>query len=227
MQTEHQDFTEQDDPVDLAQIAKLEMEDAKARLGHAAERVRDEAKNAGTTISTLVMDEMDRRAGDLGQQLRMLAGRMRGEAPDEAQAGATHLVDQAAGLVEDMSHRLEGQSVRQIGARLDRFGRENPALFMLGCLVTGALAGRVIVASSDGEASRFGSQRDGSGRAWSGEEHDAEDPAEEPDLSFAPAREWGGDLTGQDGLGPDDFAEGARDDRETGPDDLPEADRHV
>ncbi len=199
MQTDHQDVMDQADPVDVAQIARLELEDARARLGNAAERVKDEARNAGSTISTLVMDELDRRASDLGGQLRTLAGRMRGEQGDEDIGPAPRIVDQAAGLIDDVSHRLEGQSARQIGQSLERFGRENPALFMLGCLAAGVVAGRMIVASSDETDPRFASSRDEASGAYgyqadwaedAPDGYDEEDPAEETYEAVPTTADW-------------------------------------
>ena len=135
------------DAPDAAAAARRELDDAKARLSDAADRVRHEARHAGATLSMLMLDELDRRAADMGTQIRSVAGRLRGDKAEQTSSG---LADQAADLIEDVSARLEGQSVRDMGERLGRFGRENPALFVMGCLLTGALAGRMIIASGDG-----------------------------------------------------------------------------
>lgn len=158
MQTEHKDSFAQDDTSDVAKAARRELDDAKARLSDAADRVKHEARNASSTISTLVLDELDRRAADMGTQIRSVAGRLRGDtATSESEAGSA-MARQAADLIEDVSSRLEGQSVREMGQRLGQFGRDNPALFVMGCLLTGAIAGRMIVASS-GTGSAGGQSR--------------------------------------------------------------------
>ena len=246
MQTEQQDFSEHDDPVDLAQIARLEIEDAKARLSDAADRARDEAKHAGATISTLVMDELDRRAADAGQQLRSLASRLRGDVPEQDQPGSsTYMVDQAVNLIEDVSQRLEGQSARQLANTLDRFGRTNPGLFMLGCLLTGAVAGRMIVASADktngGAPSGFGPAGEGSRARWDREPrsfspeygataYDEEDPAEDPLETDAGLSDdtWGDRETARTGEARWDGTSG-EDGSSSGltPSTLPEIDRNV
>ncbi len=146
---------------DITETARLEMEDAKNRLSDAASRVKHEAMNAGSTVSGLVMDELDRRAADLGSGLKELAEKMRdATAGQDENSQAPRLLSPAIDLIEDVSHRLEGQSARQIGDSLSQFGRENPMLFMLGCLATGVLAGRLLVASDSAEAE--GWQDDGS-----------------------------------------------------------------
>lgn len=158
MQTENQDYARkdysnkdaaQDDTSDVGRAARRELDDAKARLSDAADRVRHEARNAGTTITTLIMDELDRRAADLGTQMRSVASQLRGEDKGEVTEATRAMSTQAADLMDDVCERLEGQSVRDMGHRLSQFGRENPALFVMGCLLTGALAGRMIVASDE------------------------------------------------------------------------------
>lgn len=158
MQTEHKDSFAQDDTSDVAKAARRELDDAKARLSDAADRVKHEARNASSTISTLVLDELDRRAADMGTQIRSVAGRLRGDTATSGSEAGSAMAQQAADLIEDVSSRLEGQSVREMGQRLGQFGRDNPALFVMGCLLTGAMAGRMIVASS-GAASAGGQSR--------------------------------------------------------------------
>ncbi len=152
---------------DISETARREMEDAKNRLSDAASRVKQEAMNAGSTVSGLVMDELDRRAANLGTGLRELADKMRDATADQDQnSQAPRLLTPAIDLIDDVSHRLEGQSARQIGDSLSQFGRENPMLFMLGCLATGVLAGRLLVASDSAEAE--GWQGDSQGYRYSG-----------------------------------------------------------
>lgn len=156
---------------DVQRAARREIDDAKARLSSAADRVRHEARNAGTTISTLVLDELDRRAADMGAQMGVVAQRLRAVSANEeteTDTGVT-MAAQAADLIEDASARLQAESMRDLGHRLGRYGRENPALFVLGCLVTGAMVGRMIIASdsSTSQNRRYAGMPEGSvGRGW-------------------------------------------------------------
>jgi hypothetical protein len=142
----------------VADTARHEIDDAKARLSSAAEAVRREVRTGGSTISAMVMDELDRRTADLGSDLRNVARRMRTAAEEEAGDGpSARLLIPAIDLMEDASHRLEGRSARQIGEAIASFGRENPMLFMLGCLATGVVAGR-LVAAADTDQGMTGSE---------------------------------------------------------------------
>ena len=172
MQTDHQNTHAQDDESEVTKAARREYDDAKTRLSDAAERVKAEAQNAGSTISTLILDELDRRAADFGTQFQSVASRLRGNAGEdqdgEGAAISNALSEQAADLIEDVSSRLQGQSIRDIGQRLGQFGRENPALFVMGCLLTGAMAGRMIVASDTSSGRKSPGQSSGlSGQARS------------------------------------------------------------
>ncbi len=150
------------DTPDVAEAARREMEVAKARLSDAADRVRHEARNAGSTIQGIVMDELDRRAAGLGQGMRTLAERMREAAEPEADGSvAPRLMSQAVDMIEDVSYRLEGSSAREITDKLSRFGRENPMTFMAACLATGVMAGRFLVASSEDQGDQWSSSRGG------------------------------------------------------------------
>lgn len=205
MQTEHKDDRAPDVLADVKETARSEVEDAKVRLSRAADRVRDEARNAGSTLSTLVIEELDRRAENIGQQLRVVASRLRGEKTEQgSDEPAPLMAEQAADLVDDLSHRMEGGSMRDLGDRIERYGRENPALFFLGCLVTGAIVGRMIVATSDAQdkgdfdsgKSGFLSARDmgrdqsaGSGRDY-GSTWDNDAPGADPAYRPDDKRRW-------------------------------------
>jgi hypothetical protein len=172
MQTDQKNTFAQDDTSDVAKAARRELEDAKVRLSGAADRVKHEAQNAGSTISTLVLDELDRRAADMGTQIRSVASRLRGERSTDDNLGASEMAEHAADLIDDVSSRLQGQSIREMGQRLGQFGRENPALFVMGCLLTGAMAGRMIVAS---DTSSSGSEKS----RWQDRGQDRSRPADQ------------------------------------------------
>lgn len=134
---------------DLARAARREAEDAQVRLSGAAGRVRQEALSAGSTISALVFDELDRRGSDLSDGLRHIAEKMRIMA-DSGDGEPPRMVEQAVDVIDDLSKRLRAQSARDLSDKVARFGRENPMPFMTACLVTGVLAGRFLIAQSDG-----------------------------------------------------------------------------
>lgn len=153
---------------DVAEAARREVEDARARLSEAAGRVRQEAMSAGSTISQLVYDELDRRGADLSDGLQHIAEKMRGVA-DSAEADPPRMVQQAVDVIEDLSHRLRNQSARDLSGRLAQFGRENPVTFMAACLATGVLAGRFLIAQTDDGAPTDDRNRDTSGSSeWAG-----------------------------------------------------------
>lgn len=135
------------EPGDLADAARREIEEARVRLTDAAGRVTHEAISAGSRVSALVHDELDRRGSDLGDGLQHIADRMRGMA-GKGDGEPPRMVQQAADLIDDLSQRLRHQSARDLRGKVARFGRDNPATFIAACLATGLLAGRVLIAQS-------------------------------------------------------------------------------
>jgi hypothetical protein len=150
---------------DMADAARREVEDAKARLSEAAGRMRQEAMSAGSTISSLVYDELDRRSADLSEGLEHIARKMR-DATTEGNQEPPRMVQQAVDVIDDLSARLRNRSTREIGEKVAQFGRENPVTFMAACLATGVLAGRFLIAQSEDQG---GSGYRASGYGGSGE----------------------------------------------------------
>jgi hypothetical protein len=134
---------------DLKKTARDEFDDARARLSGAAEKVKAEAMQAGSNISSLVMDELDRRMADIGRGLRAATDRIRDPSTDSGEP--PRMVTQALDMVDDLSIRIESQSARDLADRLSQFGRSNSALFLLGCFAVGLCAGRVAVAQGSSE----------------------------------------------------------------------------
>lgn len=130
---------------DLADAARREVEQARVRLSDAAGRVTHEAISAGSTISALVLDELDRRGGDLGDGLQHIADKMRGMV-GTGDSEPPRVVQQAVDLIDGLSHHLRHQSARDLRGRVARFGHDNPATFIAACLATGLLMGRVLIA---------------------------------------------------------------------------------
>ncbi len=139
---------------DLAHAVRREAEEAMVRLSEAAGRVRHEALSAGSTISALVFDELDRRGSDLSDGLRHIAEKMR-NMTDAGDVEPPRMVQQAVDVIDDLSQRLRDQSARNLSDKVARFGRENPMTFITACLATGVMAGRFLIAQNDGGPDRL------------------------------------------------------------------------
>ena len=142
----------------LADAARQEVEEARDRLSAAAGRVRHEAFSAGSAMSALVRDALDRRGSDLGDGLQHMADTMRGMA-GTGDDGPPHVVRQAVAVIDDLSQRLRQPSARDLHGKVARFGQDNPATFMAACLMAGIVTGRLLIAQSrdtDPAAGRHG-----------------------------------------------------------------------
>ena len=131
----------------LADAARREVEDVRDRLSAAAGRVRHEASSAGSAMSALVHDALDRRGSDLGDGLQHIADTMRGMA-GTGDGGPPRMVRQAVDVIDDLSQRLLHRSARDMHGKVARFGQDNPATFMAACLVAGMVTGRLLIAQS-------------------------------------------------------------------------------
>ncbi len=140
MQMEHESET-------VAEATRHEIEDAKARLSSAAEAVRHEVRSGGSTITSMVMDELDRRTADLGRELQSLAERLRTAVAQDGDMTAPRLLTPAIDLMEDASRQLEGQSARQIGQAISGFGAKIPSSSCWAALRRCVVAGRLIAAA--------------------------------------------------------------------------------
>jgi hypothetical protein len=137
------------EPGALADAARREVEEARDRLSAAAGLVRHEALSAGSAISALVLDELDRRGGDLGDGLHNIADKMRGAA-GKGDGGPPRMIRQAVDVIDDLSQRLLQPSARDLRGKVARFGQDNPATFMAACLVAGMVTGRLLIAQGGG-----------------------------------------------------------------------------
>lgn len=136
------------------QAARREMEEARERLSAAARRARRDARQARSGLSRLVMDEVDRRKGDLCDSLHGLACSMRRGAEEAARREDAppppRLVHQAIDTMEEVARRMRHRSTEDITGAVSRFGRENPAAFVTGALLAGVAIGRFLASSSSG-----------------------------------------------------------------------------
>ncbi len=133
-------------PVDLGKLsraARMNLDEAKSAIGEVADTVQDEAVKAGRTLSDVAMDELDRRVALLGQNGRQVADTLR-SASGDLQGPGSHMVGHLADTLDDLSYRLENRSARELADDLTQLGRDHPTAFMLGCLVTGVVVGRLI-----------------------------------------------------------------------------------
>ncbi|WP_145104200.1 hypothetical protein [Cereibacter sediminicola] len=136
----------------VRETARREMDDARDHLHGAAGRARNEARQARSSVSRLVMEEVDRRKEDLCAGIHGLAESMR-KAADEAERRddtptPPHMIHQAINTLDDMADRLRHRSADEMARSVARFGRENPALFVGGALFAGLALGRFLVSSS-------------------------------------------------------------------------------
>lgn len=136
---------------ELKTAARHEYDDARERISGQADRIRHEG---GATIKTAVTDELDRRKAGVGAEIRTLAETLRHAADEQAQkagsgvgAAPSSLLGHGAGLLEDLSNGLERQSVNDITRSVSDYARNNPAIFIGGCILAGLAVGRLLTAS--------------------------------------------------------------------------------
>ncbi|WP_232520685.1 hypothetical protein [Rhodobacter sp. CZR27] len=134
------------------EAARREMDDARERVSGAADRARSEARHARSSVSRIVMDEMDKRKDELCDNLHGLAQSMRkgaeeAERRDDAPT-PPRLIHQAIDTLDDLADRMRHRSTEDLTGAVSRFGRENPALFVAGALFAGLALGRFLVSSS-------------------------------------------------------------------------------
>lgn len=141
-----------DEAKQAAQDAKAavarEMDEAKSRAAGAARQIRDGARNAGDRVAALLSEQTERQKSDVAESLRSVAQTMRDAARDQPEGIGARLVDEAAWRLEDVSTRLDENTVADMAEDVARFGRQNPALFLAGCLAAGFAAGRFLTAGS-------------------------------------------------------------------------------
>lgn len=166
---------------DAKDAVAREMDEAKTRAAGAARQIKDGARNAGDRVAALLSEQTERQKSDVAESLRSVAQTMRDAARDQPGGIGARLVDEAAWRLEDVSSRLDENSVADMAEDVARFGRQNPALFLAGCLAAGFAAGRFLTAgSAEGRSGAY------SDRA-SGRPDDHADPLRDPS-DFGAAR---------------------------------------
>lgn len=135
----------------IAEAARREVDDLRKRVGEAGERLQDERRKTGATMSHLIVDELDKRRESLGKEVKALEEAVR-DASKRAEAPSP-LMSQAVHVMESARATLETHSVDDIRHILTDYSRRNPAFFVAGCVLSGLAIGRLMVASGDGSKS--------------------------------------------------------------------------
>lgn len=134
---------------DLKSRAQSEYGDARARLNDGIHRLRSEA---APTLLRTVTDELERRKSGISEELRGLSETLHKASREQAEKDGTMapsgLIDYGANLIDDLSEGLEGRSVNEMGDALSTYARNNPAVFIGGCLLAGLAFGRLLTAST-------------------------------------------------------------------------------
>ncbi len=122
------------------------------RLASAAAQVKDQvadaAKQAGAKVASRLDVQKDRTAEGLGsvaQALRQTSDQMRNE---DTGSGIHEYVASAANQVERFSDYLRSTNTRELVGGVERFARQQPALFVGGAFVLGLIGARFLKSTS-------------------------------------------------------------------------------
>ena len=125
-----------------------------AAANQAKQKLDDAASNAGEKVASTLESQKDRAAQGLGgvaQALRQAGDQLR----SEQQAPALHeYVASAANQVERLSGYLRSTDTREMVRGLERFARQQPAIFVGGAFMLGLLGARFLKTSSESTASQ-------------------------------------------------------------------------
>jgi hypothetical protein len=127
-------------------------------LNQAKEKLSDAASEAGDKVVSRLDMQKDRAAESLGsvaQAIRQASDQLR--AQDEG-AAMHEYVASAANQVERLSGYLRSTNTRDMVNGVERFAREQPALFVGGALMLGLLGARFL--KSSGESRSYRSEHD-------------------------------------------------------------------
>ena len=128
-------------------------EQAKGALSNAASQ-------AGDKVASRLDSEKNRAAEGLGsvaQALRQTSDQLRGQ---EQSLGAESYIASAADQVERFSGYLRSTNTREMVQGLERFAREQPALFLGSAFMLGLLGARFLRSSARDTSGQYGSTPD-------------------------------------------------------------------
>ena len=130
-----------------------------ASASQAKEKLADAASHAGDKVASSLDSQKDRAAQGLGsvaQALRQASDQLSSE-----QQGPTmrEYVASAANQIERFSDYLRSTNTREMVTGLERFARQQPALFVGGAFMLGLLGARFLKTSSESNSYRSASSR--------------------------------------------------------------------
>jgi len=132
---------------------------ASAATNQAKEKLADAARDAGDKVASGIDTQKDRAAqglGNVAQALRQAGDQLR----SEQQGPAVHeYIASAANQVERLSGYLRSTDTREMVSGLERFARQQPALFVGGAFMLGLLGARFLKASSESNSYRSASSQ--------------------------------------------------------------------
>lgn len=144
---------------DLKATARREYDDAKARIHDGTHRLKTEA---APNLMNVVTDELERRKEGFSAELGTLAKTLRDASTKQNENGtgssASSLMEHGASLIEDLNGGIENRSINEIGENVSNYARQNPAVFIGGCLLAGLAVGRLLTASASNAAPYSSSQ---------------------------------------------------------------------
>ena len=130
----------------VSQVAGQVQETAGQVAGQAQQRAGEVVDQAKQTVATQASSRKDQAA----ESLRMVAQAVRQTGEDlrgRDQAAIAGYADTVAERVEGFSDYLQGREVNQLVGEVERYARQNPALFLGGAFALGLVAARFLKSS--------------------------------------------------------------------------------
>jgi ElaB/YqjD/DUF883 family membrane-anchored ribosome-binding protein len=128
-----------------------------------AGEIADQAKQQATSQLSTQKDRAVDSLGTVADALRQTGKHLR----ESDQQGIAQYADKAAERVEQFSGQLRGKDVQEIVRDVERYARQQPALFLGGAFVLGLLGARFLKSTAqredDSDGSQYRSDQYGSG----------------------------------------------------------------
>jgi len=151
------------------------VQDVVEQTQQKAGEVIDQAKQQATSQLATRKDQAAESLGTVADALRQSGKHLR----ENDQHGIAQYADKAAERVEQFSSQLRGKDVQAIIRDMERYARQQPALFLGGAFVLGLFGARFLKSTAqredEGDTNRYGSTQYGGYRpgyysgAYSGE----------------------------------------------------------
>jgi hypothetical protein len=146
-------------------VARTAKEQGRDVVAEATRQTRDLAGETREQLRQQSVAQRDRAAGSLrtlGDELRQMADQGGQDGP------ATELAHQAADRVGSVARYLEQHEPGELVEQVRAYARRRPGTFLVGAVVAGALAGRLVKAARDDSGSDSTGSTDASGTGTSG-----------------------------------------------------------